>query len=283
MNSPGFLKTLALDFLTGFIAFCVITAVGATIWVVGSDLRVFALVTGATFLAAGFVRGAGARAVPGARGLALAVGGCLPVIILSETGNAFTSAVWPEAFACASTLLGTCGVLSRRLWVSGKRRAGTLAALVTFTGATIAAFVLIPLVIASAFTQHVNRVVQPFSISTLDGKLETSAELEGRVTVLAFWATWCKPCVAEYPALRDIHASFQGNPEVAFVAVNAGGEADTGQQVRAFVGNKRWTVPIAMDEKEKTMAALGLSGLPALAVLDKAGRLRMIHSGYDAA
>ena len=31
------------------------------------------------------------------------------------------------------------------------------------------------------------------------------------------------------------------------------------------------------------MAALGLSGLPALAVLDKAGRLRMIHSGYDAA
>jgi thiol-disulfide isomerase/thioredoxin len=277
------LKTLALDFLTGLVALAVIIAAAATFWAVGSDLRIFVLVTGAVFLASGFVRGAGTRGAFWARGLALAAGGSLPVIILSETGIAFTIPVWPAAFACASVLLGICGVFARRLWKLGKRSAGTLTALVTFAGAAIAAFVLIPQLITNASTKHVNRVVEPFSISILDGKLETSAELKGRVSILAFWATWCKPCLAEYPALQDIYASFEGNSEVAFVAVNAGGEADTDAKVRAFIGSKRWTVPVAMDQRESTMSALGLSGLPSLAVLDKAGRLRMVHSGYDAA
>jgi thiol-disulfide isomerase/thioredoxin len=282
MNGGRIVRTIMLDAVFGFGALGAVMLTAASAWKVGSDLRFFLLVTAAAFLAAGWVRGSGAAGSSWSRGLVVAAGGALPVVVLAATGNAFTKVLWPVGFAFASLLGGIGGVRSRKLWASGRRSTGTLLALVALACVAGAAFTAVPVLVASTYTERVNRVVPAFSISTLDGTVEGSSELKGRVTVLAFWATWCVPCLAEYPALQEIHASYKENSQVTFVAVNSGGESDTVEEVRAFLGRRGWTVPVALDPGKSTMAALGLSGLPTLIVLDKSGRLRMIHSGYDA-
>lgn len=43
-----------------------------------------------------------------------------------------------------------------------------------------------------------------FSFTTLKGQSRTLHELQGKVIVLNFWATWCSPCVIEFPQMLNM-------------------------------------------------------------------------------
>lgn len=49
----------------------------------------------------------------------------------------------------------------------------------------------------------------------------SDADLNGKVTVLHFWGTWCPPCRAEFPEFAKIAANFANNEQVQFVSVSS--------------------------------------------------------------
>lgn len=53
-----------------------------------------------------------------------------------------------------------------------------------------------------------------FAITTLDGQRVTLDDLNGKVVLLDFWATWCGPCREALPHMRSIAKNFQGQPLV---------------------------------------------------------------------
>jgi thiol-disulfide isomerase/thioredoxin len=59
---------------------------------------------------------------------------------------------------------------------------------------------------------------------------------EGAITLLHFWATWCPPCVKEFPDIVRLHESFKGR-RLRVVLVSAGREEDIAK-VRAFLTNQ---------------------------------------------
>lgn len=48
-----------------------------------------------------------------------------------------------------------------------------------------------------------------YSLPNLKNQLFSSQELEGKVRLIVFWATWCKPCVEEVPVLNDLYEYYQ--------------------------------------------------------------------------
>ena len=60
----------------------------------------------------------------------------------------------------------------------------------------------------------------------LDGASEALSDYRGRVVLLDFWATWCKPCIAALPDLRRLAADL---PEERFVllAISVDGQLET--------------------------------------------------------
>ena len=50
----------------------------------------------------------------------------------------------------------------------------------------------------------------PLSGADLNGKLLNLSQYRGRVVVVDFWATWCKPCVAELPLLTTLYTKYKG-------------------------------------------------------------------------
>jgi cytochrome c biogenesis protein CcmG/thiol:disulfide interchange protein DsbE len=98
----------------------------------------------------------------------------------------------------------------------------------------------------------------PLRLRGLDGRQVDLAALRGRPVVVNFWATWCEPCVREFPLLRQAAAS-HGPDGLAVVGVLSG---DRPAAARAFVRRHGATWPVGIDPDAATAGAWGAVGLP---------------------
>lgn len=79
------------------------------------------------------------------------------------------------------------------------------------------------------------------AITSLDGRRTTLSSLRGKVVLLDFWATSCKPCIEAMPALAALHARYAPR---GFEVLSIAAEAD---DVRAKVGDHPAGI-VAIDE-----------------------------------
>lgn len=63
-----------------------------------------------------------------------------------------------------------------------------------------------PMPLSKSFT-----TLPDFSVKTLGGRTIHINDLRGSVVILNFWATWCAPCVTEFPDLLDIVDQYKGD------------------------------------------------------------------------
>jgi thiol-disulfide isomerase/thioredoxin len=68
------------------------------------------------------------------------------------------------------------------------------------------------------------------------------AARKGHVVVVNFWATWCDPCVAEFPDLVKFASDYRGRGVVVF-AVSADSRKDVDSKVKPFLAQKRAAFP----------------------------------------
>ena len=118
----------------------------------------------------------------------------------------------------------------------------------------------------------------PFSLEEvrfqrMDGtEFGLSAEQKA-YTVLHFWATWCKPCLAEFPELKAALPRLQSDRVVFFLAT----EEDL-DQIRAFEEKRNFGLEF-LHLKEATLADFEVHALPTTLVLDRQGKVVYRHMG----
>ena len=59
-----------------------------------------------------------------------------------------------------------------------------------------------------------------FTAPRLDGGQFKLSEQRGKLVLLDFWATWCQPCLAEMPAIKDIQQTFGADPRFLLVGLS---------------------------------------------------------------
>lgn len=115
----------------------------------------------------------------------------------------------------------------------------------------------------------------------------TLADLRGRVVLIDFWATWCKPCGFAFPKLKTLHERFheRGLDIIALTRhyfayrSTAASQADEVKLIENYVAQHALPFPVGICADEGTQNLYGATGLPTLILIDRRGRVRHAQSG----
>jgi thiol-disulfide isomerase/thioredoxin len=119
-----------------------------------------------------------------------------------------------------------------------------------------------------------------FSLSDLNGKNIKLLDLRGKVIVLDFWATWCKPCMEEVPNFSKLYSNFKENKNFAMYAiVNESGDLE---DIKESMKENGIDYPVIIGDS-KTVRDFGVPGYPTTFVISKDGKiaLKLIGSQTD--
>jgi thiol-disulfide isomerase/thioredoxin len=281
MNATRSWRRAAIGVATGVVASG--TAVGLTIGTAaGADLARVCWYVAAAFFAAGLACGGVAARHPMLRAAAISVGGCGPVIALAMSGIGFASLAWLGAYVVTATVFATTGAVvrassSRRMALRAVAVSGVAWGVLIVGGRAVAARL-----VGGTAIERATRAIAPFTLVGVDGRELRSADVRGRIVVLAFWATWCVPCRAELPELVALADHYRSDPRVVVWWVNAGLEGDTPEHARERVTSLGSTRDLVLGfDRGQLVDSFGIAGLPAIVVLDRDGRFRLRHDGYD--
>lgn len=119
-----------------------------------------------------------------------------------------------------------------------------------------------------------NQPVKKFSFVAQDGSKWNSTELKGKVIVINFWFTVCKPCILEMPHLNKLVEDNKTSP-VVFIAPAPEEEL----QIKKFLRKYNFDYNIIPSSLEY-ITALGIENFPTHIIIDKAGIVRQVFIGY---
>jgi thiol-disulfide isomerase/thioredoxin len=119
-----------------------------------------------------------------------------------------------------------------------------------------------------------DKPLKSFILTDLHNKKWISEELKGKVVVINFWFTACKPCILEMPHLNKLVADNKENP-VVFIAPAPENEI----QIKKFLKKYNFDysiIPSSLDY----ITELGVENFPTHIIVDKAGIIKQVFIGY---
>lgn len=108
----------------------------------------------------------------------------------------------------------------------------------------------------------------PFKGQTIAGEVVSLADLEGRVVLVNFWASWCVECRPEMPMFEQLHQAF-AKQGLTVLGINY---RETTTRIEWFAQKLGLTFPLVLDPQGEITKAYGVFGLPSTFLVGRDGR-----------
>jgi peroxiredoxin len=116
-----------------------------------------------------------------------------------------------------------------------------------------------------------------FTLPDSRGENVSLADLKGQVVLINFWATWCGPCRKEMPQLEALSERY-GDLGFTLLGVNV---EDNPKRAKKWLQETPVSFDILFDTANKVSKLYDVVAMPSTFIVDKAGKLRYVHHGYQ--
>ncbi len=117
-----------------------------------------------------------------------------------------------------------------------------------------------------------------FTVLNTQNKEVSLSDLQGKPTVINFWATWCGYCKVEMPAFEAMYQKY-GN-RVNFMMVDlTDGMQETQSLAKSYIAQEGYSFPIYFDTTGQAMQLYNAYSIPLTVLVDAEGNLIQKHSG----
>lgn len=101
------------------------------------------------------------------------------------------------------------------------------------------------------------------------------SDMSGKVVVVDFWASWCAPCRASFPALSELQKEFDGKVVVLGISVDEKKSA-----YDQFLGRYKPAFSTVRDGEHRLTSDVRVPTMPTSYVIDRNGKVRFLHAGF---
>lgn len=122
-------------------------------------------------------------------------------------------------------------------------------------------------------------------IKDLDGNAYKLEDKKGKVVLVNLWATWCGPCIAEMPHLKEMQDNYR-DKGFEVLGLNTGdnetGEAEPVEKIKAFVAQRQLNYPIGYADENffsQMLKVTRMAGIPQSILINREGKMTGIFKG----
>lgn len=119
------------------------------------------------------------------------------------------------------------------------------------------------------------QIAPDFELETVDGETTSLEDHRGTPVIVNFWATWCPPCRAEIPDLRELYEE----KDVEILAVNLTDTESDRDDIEPFVDDFEMEFPVLLDESSKVAETYNIVAYPTSYMIDSEGHIQFIAMG----
>ena len=262
-------KAIAWDVLVGIIA-----ATGSYFIFENFKLNIALILFSPLPLLAGFIRGKGPEKD---RLMKLVCLNALFLVLVMAIMNGVFHLIPVLAFALIGSFLG---IYARQYLATATLRIMGLLSLF-FVSAIFMGLSILPSWLDSSMWEEVNKKAPEYNLVTLEGDTIRSSDLDGKVVVMDFWATWCKPCKIQFPIVEQLYKEYKGNESVVFLVINPLKGKETAEKAARYIADSNHDLPFVNDVKSLTYENLNVRALPHIVIIDSQGTIRFTHTGFN--
>lgn len=130
------------------------------------------------------------------------------------------------------------------------------------------------------FTSNCLSQTVKFSLENIQSETKNYDDLKGdSLTVIDFWATWCKPCLQSIPHLKDIQNEFKTRG-VNVLGISVDGPRSV-SKVPPLAQSLKINYPVLLDFNNDTMRQYNVNNLPSLVIVNRKNKIVYFHEGYS--
>ena len=121
--------------------------------------------------------------------------------------------------------------------------------------------------------------IPEFKLKNLENHRVSYSDLKGsKLTIIDFWATWCKPCLRAIPKLVELNNEF-GAQGAAIIGINVDSPRNT-PKIKPYARSAGINYPVLLDLNSEVSQELRVSVLPTLMIVNSDDEIVFVHQGY---